>query len=51
MQSVAAVSIINVINQYLKMLLSQQSQLQKNYTTIAHIVEREKQDIMMNQFI
>ena len=43
--------IMDVINQNLKMLLSQQSRLQKSYTTIAHIAGRKKQDIMMNQYI
>lgn len=51
MQSVAVGFIMDVINQNLKMPISQQFRLQKSYTIIARIVVQEKQDIMKNQYI
>jgi len=43
--------IMDVISQNTKILVSQQSHHLRSYITTAHIVEREKQDIMMNQYI
>ncbi len=51
MQDVVVDLIMDAINQNMRIPLFQESLLLKNCSIIAHIVEREKQDIMMNQFI
>ena len=51
MQDVVVDFIMDAINQNIRIPLFQKFLLLKSCSIIAQIVEREKQDIMMNQFI